>query len=282
MATDGKITVTLNGGGNEINVAVPIFGYQTIIDFPFTIVKRDDGSYNVWDDNGTGSTFDKRYCQCQFELSASDMNTLNTYISDTGRGQSDLVLSMSTGSGFFPFGPDKGDTGDFEIALVIKNSDRVSNEPWGYFVCEVEIYNTGTWPSYTLPSEVSEGSFTFGTVTNCRFPISWFKPTTKYAVHDTRDYDGDIRYIDRGSSGDHYTTDWTWVCNESKAAAILDYIETTARGTAFSITSASGFYPFGRDNGDGSFTVKMIQERIVVRHENYDQYKFDMKLCKDS
>jgi len=275
MASDGKLTVTLSDTSNEINVAVPIFGYKTNIYYPYTINQLSSGHFSAFDD---GSAYDHRSCEVSFEVSPEDMVTINNYITSTGRGKNDLILSMSSNSGFHPFAPDKGDTGPFTVAIEIKKYGKVTNEPFKYFVCDAVLHNTGEYPSYSLPSEIDEGEFTFGTVTNCRFPKSYFNPSARYAVYNTMTYSGAVEYIDQGINGDSYTTDFSFTCNESKTAAIISYLDAVRTNT-FTVVAPSDYYMFGSDKGEsGEYTVRFIQNNISVLCEGYNRYSFNLQL----
>lgn len=269
MAQDGKITLTLNDDSNEINVTVPVFTYNTTIQYPWSIVELENGAYSFWDDGGA---YDKRWCDVEFEIAGADVDTLMTYIKSTGRADNDLKLTMSSGSGFHPFGPDKGDEGTFEISLIMRKFPRQVMEPFKYFLGEFRMINTGAYPAYTPPSEVDEGEFQFGTVTDCRFPISWFGANERTGVYDTLEEDSEVQYIDRGSGDEQDTTEFDWLMNESKCAAVLSYINTN-RTTQFNIVAGTDFYPFGRElGGNGTFPVRMINNVLKIKHDNYNRY----------
>ena len=110
MATAGKITLAVSGG-NSIDVNIPVFGYRVSLVYPFDFAEMDDKSLPSFDH---GSAYDKRYCECSLwldETEAAAFDTfLNSDLSANGRAKN-VTLSMSSNSGFFPFGPDKGTPG---------------------------------------------------------------------------------------------------------------------------------------------------------------------------
>ncbi len=281
--TDGKIQFE-DADANTIEVSMPSFGYKTTIIYPFDIQKLDTGKYDIYDN---GSSYDIRKCNCTLMLSATEQATLNDFLREDTIGISkgrafNLTLRMNTGSGFFPFGPDKGDVGDFTVAVYFKKCGKATEAPFNYFISELEMVNAGSYPVYALPSEVSDGSFTFGGTSSCRFPPAWFAPINDYGYTATIEQGGSVEWIDRGENADWYETAFEMRCNESKAAAIIDDITLTLRGDTFNITSPAGYYPFGRDIGDGTFTVKMIKDTIVITHHNYNLFTFPITLSYES
>jgi len=284
--TDGRVQFQ-DSQANQVEVSVPSFVYKTIIEFPFDIQKNDDGSYSSYDHGAGAETYDIRRCACRFMLTAAQQNTFNTMMKDddvntrTGRAF-DMTLRMNTGSGFFPFGPDKGDVGDFTVAMVIKRHATIGEAPYKYFVMDVEMIHTGTYPAYSLPAEVSEGSFTIGTITNNRFPPGWFEPKIEYGYSATIEQDSTVQWIDRREQADWYTTNFEMFSNESKAAKVLEYITGTSREASFTIAAPADFYAFGRDVGNGTFNVKLIQNKIIISHLKHNMFKYAMQLSYES
>ncbi len=277
--TDGKIKL-IDADANEIEVSVPSWPYKTVLMFPFDIQKNEDGSYTSFDN---GTAYDRRKCQCSFMLSAADMATLNDFLREdniaTTKGRAyDLTLQMDTDSGFFPFGPDKGDVGDFDVAFIIRKQKGIGDSPFLYFKVDVEILHTGSYPAYVLPSQVKDGNFTFGTVTENRFPPAYFEPDNKYQYDATSLQGGTVEWMDRSEEADWYETSFTMISNESKCAAIMAYITATARTNNFTTVAPANMYMFGRDKGNGTFTVQLIQENIIITHSEYNHFSYKLKL----
>ncbi len=252
--TDGKIKF-VDADANTVEISLPSFPYKTIIDLPFDIVKLDTGKYSAFDNaDGVSDTYDIRKCKCKFYLTAAEQKLINDFLreDDTAvtKGRAyDLTLQMNTASGFFPFGPDKGDGGDFTIAMTITKSGMVGESPFRYFLFEVEMINTGSYPAYIQPLVVAEGNMSIGTVSNLRFPPQWFKPKDKYQVSLVITQDSTSEYFDRGEDADWYISSWNQVCNGPNAAALISYLVDTARTDSFDVTPPDDSYMFGRDGG---------------------------------
>lgn len=274
---DGSIQFDDNNG-TTIDVPVPSFPYKTIIELPFEWQKQDDGTWEGYDH---GDTYDKRSCECSFFYDVDDMETFNDFFRTDGEGRGqDVIMRMNSNSGFFPFGADKGDEGDFTVALIIKKHGMVGESPFRYFKFDVVIYNTGSWPAFTPPAEVDEGELTIGTVTDLRFPPDWFKPKAEYGEFATIEQDASSQWIDRSDNYDWYETGFNMVCNESKTAALIEYLVDTARVNSFTIEPPDDSYAFGRDNSaTASYTVQLIQDTITITHTQNNRFTFPLNVA---
>ena len=56
---------------------------------------------------------------------------------------------------FFPFGPDKGDVGNFECRILNRMPTGVLDNPWLYFGNEVEMVMVSA-PQYAIPVPVDQ------------------------------------------------------------------------------------------------------------------------------
>lgn len=276
--TDGKMK--LSDGSNTVEVSLPEFPYRIILNLSLDIQVLDDDTVDTYDWTASG---DKRACVANAFLTATELNNLNTFIRDAAKGRAkDLRLYLKSGSGFFPFGPDKGDGWDdsnyFTTAVSIRDRGR-QESPSDLFLVEFVFRNTGAFPAYSIPAEVSEGNFTIGTITNNRFPPGNFKPKDSIKYDVGIEENSSSQYIDRGANADSYSTQFAMVSNETKCAKVIEYLAATARGAAFNIVSPSGFYPFGRNKSDGTFSVKLLKNRIEIEHSNYNEFHYDLELA---
>lgn len=273
-ASSGKIEFE-DADANKIQVSVPSYSYKTTIDLPFDWQKMDDGTWEGYDN---GTSYDKRMCECSFFLTVAEMATFNDFFRTDGEGRGrDVTMRMNTDSGFFPFAPDKGDVGDFTVALTIKKPGKVGDAPFRYFKVGVIIHNTGSWPAYSAPAEVSEGNLTIGTVTNLRFPPAWFEPKSEYGEFVTIEQDSTSQWIDRSDNYDWYETSFNMVCNQSKTAALIAYLVDTARVNSFTTIPPGASYMFGRDkSATATYTTKMIQDKIIITNDMHNRFSFGL------
>jgi hypothetical protein len=265
--------ISFSYGATEVVIPAPEFGYTTEIRFPFDFTRLDDGTYVAYDE---GSAYDKRQCRCSAWISPATQESLNALII-AARGNN-LTLTLPSSSGFFPFGADKGDEGTFTVSLLLNSTPSIQLSPFKYFKCEMTIVNTGAYPSYALPSQVSEGVFYYGTVSYLRMPQNMFEPHQYYGVHVTFTENNTAKYLDRGSGADYTTTRYTQQCNESKCAALLEYI-SSQRTSQFTVTTSSSFYMFGADKGStNSYTVKFASNMLSIVHHKYNEFELSIEL----
>lgn len=283
---DGKLNLVY--GATEINVDLPVFPYRTKIELPFDIQKLDSGKYGVYDH---GATYDVRSCECEVELTSTDYNNLLAIILNAAQGRgANLTMSMYTGSGFFPFGPDKGDTGPFTVTAEILDRKGIGSAPWLYFKATLRFVNVGAWPAYSLPDQVNEGTMSIGlstdedpdqlnTVYFLRFPPQWFAPRMRAGVHVAIEQNATSQWMDKGAGAgsDAWETTAGMVCNESKAAAAIYFLTGTARSGSWVLNTGANAWPFDRDKAqNGNFTVQMIQDSIEITHTVYNRFEFDL------
>jgi hypothetical protein len=270
-------SLTLTYGATSVSFTPPLFGYKTIIDMPFDFSEQDDGTIDSFDN---GTAYDKRVCRFTLELNAADAEILREFLYETSRGH-DITMTLSSGSGFHPFGPDKGDAGSFTVSFSILDHRGVGESPYLYFHMDCEIVNVGSYPSYTPPDEVDEGVMQIGSITGLRFPPSWFKPKQEYALNVQHTESNASHWVDRGLYGDSYKNQFTLQINESKLAALLTYIIGTARNGNLGLTAPENAYPFGIDNGgDGSaMTTKLTSGTFEITHNRYNDFTMNMELA---
>lgn len=276
---DGCIQLS-NSNGNYIFVSVPEFGYKTKITMPFTIGESDMNDVVIYDE---GAAYDKRTCDCNFSLNSDDQSALNAFLKTvgvTGGRAQQLTLSMNTGSGFFPFGPDKGDAGPFTVSVEYPKHAKQVMDPFLYFAGALRFRNVGAWPSYSLPSLSSEGVFQIGSVVGNRYPEGGFNADNSgYAVTLTSTENNTPNFVDRGTGGDTYWTKFTMQSNQAQAAAVIAYLTGTARGNQFAVYGGNNYYIFGRDkSASGSFHVKLNQESIEITHEMWNRFNYELNL----
>jgi len=275
--SDGQISFTY--GAIEVSIPAPNVGYSTLIEMPIDFLKLGDGTFSTRDE---GTQYDKRSCNCQAFLTTTEQANLNALINDTGRGNN-FTMTLPTGSGFFPFGPDKGDTGTFTVALILDGTPKITMSPWQRFICGMHIVNVGSYPAYSLPTEINDGAFIFGTVEDCRMPQRLFDPKIEYGISVDFTENSTAEWFDTGLNSDIASTKFTMQMNESKAAAIVDYLTATARDSEFNITTDSNYYAFGSDHcGDSTYAVQMLSNKINIRHVRYNEFEAAFNLQRMS
>jgi hypothetical protein len=237
------------------------------------------GLYKTFD---AGATYDIRSCECVFRLDATQANSLLGFIDTTARGRN-VTLTLPSGSGMRPFGPDKNDTGAWTVSAEILDSPGVMDAPYLYFDIKTRLVNQSTHPAYSLPAELNEGSISIGTVDNVKFPQGWFKPENRLGLNIDYGMSGIAKYIDRGGYADAHINTAIYNCSQAKAAAIVDYLTGIARAEPFTLTTADNQYAFGRRSGGaGSYTVRLIQNEITIVHNGHDNFDIGLSLSREA
>ena len=263
----------------SLNVSIdpPLFNYVSNIILPFEIEPLSCGSFSFYDQ---GSSYDKRECICEFELAQSESASLNELIS-TSRGEA-INLVLPDNSGFFPAGPDKGDSGTFSCIVNLLKHSGMQNEPFRFFKDRIIIYFTGSFPTYDLPVEVSDGTLSIGAIDELQFPERMFDPDQVYNYDTNLTEDSTVNIVDRGQLSDHVTSQWIQRCNNSKASILINELVTTIRTNQTTIGAQNEHFPFGINHGDDqTFDAFFIQNIISVRHIQFNRFEFSLKFLLD-
>lgn len=264
---------------NILEVSMPVYPIETYIDLPFEIVKLDDNQYSIFDN---GSTYDKRYCVCNLEIPLSEASNFNAFFgTNTGlKGRAyDLTMRMNSLSGFFPFGADKGDVGDFNVVATILEPLSMSDDPFKYHKCKIRIDNIGSWPAYSIPSDTHYGKITIGTVSNLYFPKTFFNVNSNYEYSIVLTESSSVNFIDRGTQADSYENSFTLTCHRSQIADLLNYLTVTSRSGTFTITTGNSDYIFGVDKSPtATYACKLTDNKLTIINSYNDIFEINLKL----
>lgn len=253
------MSITFSYGSSSAVVDLPDRPYEIEIRFGVHVVHRIDEGFSLFDD---GIAYDHRICKCRFTLASTDALTFVQFLRLGTRGETCSLALGGTATGFFPFGPDKGDLGTFTVrVLSFKDGPRLF-EPLDYVPIDVEMLMV-TAPAYTAGAATSEGSFTIGTVSTLQYPQNGVTPTPVYRTRSDVTRGGSAYAFDVSSIGDRYTSQWVQSMNTLNAAALTSFLlGATGRAIAISIIAPVNYYLFGVENvtiyKDGIYTVKLI------------------------
>jgi hypothetical protein len=186
---------------------------------------------------------------------------------------------MATGSGFFPFGHDKGDVGTFTGTIEIVKDAGLQATPWLYYQCDCLLTNTGSWPAYSIVADRTDqpSGLSIGSITGIRFPQSFFVPDAQYAQSTSILQGHSAKFIDRGVGGDRYTSEFELVMSNAKAANLINHITGTIRATAFNLVSQTNYYPYGLDKGSGTHSSRFLNETFELTNERLNVVYLPLK-----
>lgn len=258
----------------------PKYGYKVIINTALLLSELSPKSYAVWD-NGVSNV--SRVLKVDWLLNETQTGTLLDLFSDINKGRGvSCTFKLGNNSGFYPGGPDLGDSGNFGCRLLAINSGPVMEAPYKYFSTSTTFVIESN-PSYTLPDEISEGDLQISTITGLRYPPSYPESNTDYGFSTQVTYDGTPYTIDKTNDSDSFSTMLSMVCNHSKASALIDDLLTNVRDSTLNIISQSNNYIFGQEGGSsGTYSCYWTQEVVDITHNRHDEFSFDLSFYKIS
>jgi hypothetical protein len=272
--------ITIRTRGDRYQVKMPVRGYTSEIHVATMHQRVEPRGFTIWDN---GSAYDYRLCDARFMLDPTEALRLLDAFADADKGRGLTVsIDLPASSGFFMFGPDRGDTGTFGARITRLRDAGLQEEPWQYFSVEVSMVATSL-PAYVLPSQVAEGDLQIGTITNLRYPPMFPTPAVDFKFETVLTRDGSPYTIDKTSASDSETTQLSMVCNESKAAALINHLVNTVRDNTLSIVAGSGNYLWGRKAGaSGTYTCYWLDEVISVSHDRHDEFRFNLSFWRSA
>ena len=265
-------------GTGTTEVRNPQWGYESSIKLSLIHSEVLPRGYRIWD-NGVGN--DYRVCKFTALLNETQTANLIDIYTDNARG-SNVTLTLGSNSGFYPFGPDLGDSGNFSVRFLNIKANPVLEEPWQYFNTEIEMVMVSN-PSYSLPTEVDEGDLQIGSITGLRYPPSFPRSSSGHFISNILTYDGSPFSIDKTNQGDTLTTTLGMLCNQSKSAALIDHMVNTVRDSNVSIVAGTRNWIFGNEGAtSGTYTCQFMNKTITISHEYYNGFAFDLSFYRVS
>lgn len=268
---------------NSIDYAIsnPLVGYTTSIILPFEIEQLDNGSYAVWDN---GINFDTRRCKCNFLLSVTEANSLLALLTSDSLGRAEtLLLKLGTNSGFYPFGADKGDSGNFSIRVLNCIPAASIGHPEDFFPIELEFQNISSYPAYSLPTQISEGSLQIGTIENLRYPSGMHNQDIKYGIKTIGTYGADVYSIDSTEVNDDFNASLSLILSQNKAAALIDHLTSIVRNNALNIIPPENSYLFGRINlSTATYLCQWMDQKIEITYNSFNNFSMNLNFHRIS
>ena len=280
------MSITFTEGGDSATVDNPEYGYQCEIAMAMTYSKRDNKRYGIFDH---GFNYDVRMCRgVTFNCTAADMDSLSDLFRDSDKGRgSNVTLSLGTTSGFFPFGPDFGDSGDFVVRVVNYDPGGQVTRPWKQYRPKMDIlYVSGPSPSYSYSDTLDDGGVQLGSVTGLKWPQTGYKTRPEYAVNNVVTRDGTAHEIDDGAYSDNYINAGGWTGNQGKFATLVNHLTVAVRDSNLSLVTPADHYAFGRDQAaSGEMLVQPLYSEIrpnnavlSVVHDRFDHFTMPISL----
>jgi len=266
-----------DAAGNTVYIPFPLYGYETSVNKGMKIsYKLANGTYRIYD-RGVG--YDYRTCRCMFLLNRANSEQLHDMFKDADKARAfSVTMTLPSGSGFFPFGPDKGDAGAFRCRLIGLDHLGTSDNPKGWFRTEITLV-AESYPAYSVEAAVADGPIQIGTVTGLRWPDSGVSPDYRYAFNTTLTADGTPYTIDKWTNADSYETTLNLMLNDRGAQRLVEHITGTVRGNQFNILSVNGGYIFGIDlvTTGYYYVCRMIDNELSIIHNGINDFSVTLR-----
>lgn len=279
------MSITFTNGLNSVAVDAPEFGYECQVRMPLIFSERMNKTVGVFD---AGAIYDNRFCMCRFLLNAADSLAFVTFFNDVTKGRgNDVTLSLgATASGFFPFGPDLGDIGDFTVRLLTMKPSGQLLEPLRWWRLDATfLLISGPSPAYSLPSSVDYGNIQIGTIQNLRYPEGTFESEAIYSVENIPLSSPGAEVVDLGNAADSHRVAFTLNATQAAMANLVNYLVTTPRDSVnktynpFNIITQSNQFIYGIQNsGSGTYSSHLLSNVLSIKHNNFDQFDLDLNL----
>jgi len=270
------LSIKITAGSNSYTLNPPEYGYVSTVNMSLEHVKRSPKSLLVYDH---GAGFDHRTCKCKFLMNESDTNTLIDIFDTDARGGF-ISLRLPKNSGFYPFGPDRGDSGKFQCRMLSIDPSPVMEEPYKYSRVMFEL-KEHAYPAYTPPAQVAEGGLQIGTVTGLLYPQKWPEPDFSWGIDSKLTFGGEYYALDKDAYVDSQETKLKMRCNQSNAAALIAHLAGVVRGNYVTIQCPADSFIFGtQTNSSTTHSAIMLNKKIDIKHTGFNEFEFELNLYR--
>jgi hypothetical protein len=262
-------------GANTITIHEPQYGYEVELNLALHI-ERYGQDVGAWDNGGT---YDYRVLKMELLTPHTEAKDIEDFFNDTNARTDPFTLRLAANSGFYPAGPDKGCSGDFEVSLYNKKQGGMKLAPFKWFDSSLNLVITGDLMSH-IPEQIKEGPFKFGPVSGLRYPT--LAPEYEQATARAMTVSGNVGVVNLGVAADENVVDILQSCNLSNAAHLMDFLRgSQGRGSKIEIVAPENYYIFGTTKGSsGTYQTKLLSNKIKVVHDDYNQFSISAKLWR--
>lgn len=277
-------TIRFTGAdGTYIDVNRPSWQYDVDIHMPITISDIEPDGYSFFDVSNNGAYDYRILSTAKLQLPAAQKANLNSFFKSTLKGRCETV-TMALGSdptGFFPFGPDLGDSGTFSVHVLSRTQSGQLLQPWKYWEDDIALVLVPPSPAYTPARGAIQGSLQIGTITGLMAPQAGFNPASNYKYQTLITRTGTPYSQDGREASDFWETSWDQQCNNGNASVLVAFLVSTAGRTAdITITTPAAQYPYGSDKlSGGSFVSRFLgssrsKNEVIIKisHNAYNHF----------
>jgi hypothetical protein len=283
---------------SQISVNFPAWGYETEIHMPICITQAADGSYPdngffdpLADDGVTLGSYDYRILKSALiRMTNYQKNYYNAFMRNVvlGRAQN-MVMRLTAGQGFFPFGPDLSDNGNFVVRELSRQQSGKQMRPFRWYEDTVSYVLIGLGSGTPSATPHSQGHLQIGAVTGLMYPQSGIKCDPKYEVQTQTTITGAPSSINGPLVGDSWVASFELLCNTYNAAALIYQFTHTTRTSDLTVVVPQHYDMFGVDQSylgaGGTFITKFLgssrtDKEIVlnIKHIGHNQFLIPITL----
>jgi hypothetical protein len=270
--------ITFTAGGSYVQIEYPEWSFLAKAHLAMSLNSTCNG-WDVWDN---GIVNDYRTCEIErLHLNLISGDTTAKMLDDFLLAHRDETLEMNlpSGSGFFPFGPDKGDAGNFDVKIIERKFGQY--DQFRQYTKSMILLMV-TAPVYVLPDIVTQGDFQIGEIEGLLYPQLGIDSSREYGIQTGISYGGDAYSVDIRHN--IHETSFIQQCNTSLAAALMNFLcSDLGRYQDISIVAPGNYYLFDMANGsDGTYTCKLIQDIVECKHVGNEQFEIPLKFWMKS
>jgi hypothetical protein len=265
------------GSGTSYIISTPVFGYSIDYVMSTKITKAINNQYTIWDN---GYVYDHSILNCTWLLNSTDATTLINIFKDTNKARGGVLdFILPSNSGFYPLGASEHDSGTFTFIVMEYDQQAIIGHPEDYFYVNAKLHETNTIHDYNSIAQSNLGNLQIGTITGLRWPDNYHTPDYKINfVSQITEHDYYFQ-IDR-TSGDQYEAELPLTLYTGDMGALINHLTTVVRGNAVNIITPDNAYMFGKENGSGTHSCKLIQNVITQKHILYNRWTTSLKFSK--
>jgi hypothetical protein len=203
----------------------------------------------------------------------------------SGRAENFILRLGENHTGFYPFGPDRGDYGDFTVRLLTQEQSGCLREPYQWFedTLSLVMVNFPTAPM-VFPGLVQGGMSIGDFATGLMFPQNGINPKVSYNLQTGLGMSGVPNSLDGNLLSDQWECEFELSCNASNTVNTILQLLTVTRTQDVNIITPAGYFLYGADKGSsGTYTSKFLgsshdgKELILkVSHIGIDQFSIPL------
>ena len=281
----GQCVFSSLDGSYTVNVNRPQYPYDVELHAPICITQASDGAYpdsSFFDPLDPTNTYHGGYdyrilVTSTWLMPSTQKAALNTFLRSVlgGRAQNFILSLGDNHTGFYPFGVDMGDYGDYIVRILSQDQGGVLASPFRWFEDQFAMVLV-TPPS--APANIlaqAQGALSIGSyATGLMYPQDGFKAKSIYDIQTDISISGKPYSIDSPIISDSWETEFQLDLNSGNMQNLIYQLFSVTRTADVNIVAPSGFWPYGADQGaGGTYQCKFLgsehtDKEVILKMSN--------------